>query len=54
MTERDATKECNDPVERAVCEWLYDGGDADTGVNASWVCQKCGEVDINREPPSDY
>ena len=44
---------CMDPHEHEICEFLYDSGDPDTGVNGAWVCQLCGEVDVNREPPSD-
>lgn len=33
-------------------DWLFDSGDPATGVEPAWVCQKCGAVDINKEPPS--
>lgn len=55
MTARDTpcgeASACLDPD---VCDWLYDGGDSSTGIEAAWVCQVCGNVDIKREPPSDY
>jgi len=35
-----------------LCEWLFDGGDASTGINSAWVCQICGMVNADREPPS--
>jgi hypothetical protein len=43
---------CMDKVEREICAWEYDAGDSSVGVNAAWVCIACGNVDINREPPS--
>jgi rubrerythrin len=52
-TPHDETSACIDRVEQELCEWAYDGGDADTGVPGAWVCKTCGTVDINREPPGD-
>lgn len=46
--------ECLDRIYGELCEWLYDGGDPDTGVSGAWVCQVCGEINVNREPPSDF
>ena len=31
-------------------DWLFDSGDPSTGVTAAWVCQKCGAVDVDRDP----
>lgn len=41
-------------VDADMCDWMYDAGDASTGVNAAWVCQKCGAYDDQRDPPEDF
>ena len=43
-----------DKEEQELCEWAFNSGDPDTGVEWCWNCKTCGCVDINREPPSDY
>ena len=34
-------------------DWRYDGGDSETGINGAWICQHCGKVDVDREPPGE-
>lgn len=52
MAESVAVDPCLDPVEREICEWEYDAGDASTGANPAWVCVLCGKADVNRDPPT--
>lgn len=40
-------------VDSEICDWQYDSGDDSTGVSGCWICGICGNVDINRDPPSD-
>ena len=47
------TSPCIDREEQELCEWAFNGGDPDTGVEWCWNCKTCGCVDINREPPND-
>jgi hypothetical protein len=47
------TSPCIDKEEQELCEWAFNSGDPDTGVEWCWNCKTCGCVDINREPPND-
>jgi hypothetical protein len=53
MTKHDENSPCIDKDEQELCEWAFNSGDPDTGVEWCWNCKTCGCVDINREPPSD-
>jgi hypothetical protein len=53
MTKHDENSPCIDKEEQELCEWAFNSGDPDTGVEWCWNCKTCGCVDINREPPSD-
>ena len=53
MTIHGDTSPCIDREEQELCEWAFNSGDPDTGVEWCWNCKTCGCVDINREPPSD-
>jgi hypothetical protein len=53
MTKHDENSPCIDKEEQELCEWAFNSGDPDTGVEWCWYCKTCGCADINREPPSD-
>jgi hypothetical protein len=53
MTKHDENSPCIDKDEQELCEWAFNSGDPDTGVEWCWNCKTCGCVDINREPPND-
>jgi hypothetical protein len=41
------------PCQRGDCDWRYDPGEWDVGINPGWVCEACGAIDVDRSPPDD-
>lgn len=40
------------PPDTCNHEWSWEAGDPETGMEAGYICELCGAVDINKAPPT--